>query len=80
MAPKVIKDVGYTIGELNTTERELVEAIEELECDKSLKLRLTRIVGNKFNFARSVVSGQNWLERNGHIIVDRERDERLRQH
>jgi hypothetical protein len=69
--PKVIKDVGYTIGELNTTEQELVEAIDNLDCDHKTKLRFVRIIANKFNFARNIVSGQAWLERHGHIIVDR---------
>jgi hypothetical protein len=75
--PKVIRDIGYTIGELNTTERELVEAIENLHCDPKLTLRLVRIIGNKFNFARNIVNGQNWLEKNGHITVDRSKNGNL---
>jgi hypothetical protein len=70
---KVIKDIGFTIGELNSTERELVEAVENLGYDPAITLRIVRIIGNKFGYARSIVSGQNWLERNGHIIVDRSR-------
>ncbi len=69
--PREIKDIGFTISELNQTERELVECIEDLGYDPAITRRVVNIIGNKFSHARYVVAGQNWLERNGHITVDR---------
>lgn len=69
--PRRIKDIGYTISELNQTERELVEGIEGLGYDQATVRRVVNIISNKFSYAREVVAGQNWLERNGHITVDR---------
>ncbi len=80
MSRRVIKDIGYTISELNTTERELVEGIEDLNYDPKLTLRLVRIVANKFNYARQMVNGQAWLERNGYITVDRSSSGNLQQY
>jgi hypothetical protein len=69
--PPTIRGVDFTIGELNQTERELVEAIEKRCDDPRIILRLTRILSNKFSYCRSVVSGQNYLERNNLITVNR---------
>jgi hypothetical protein len=71
MQPRRIRDIGYTIDELNETEQDLIRGLEELGGDKDVTIRIARIIANKFNFARNIVRGQQWLERNGHIIVER---------
>lgn len=80
VAPRVVKDIGYTISELNTTEQELIENIERLNCDHKTMLRLVRIISNKFHYARSIVNGQEWLERNHFITVDRSKNDNVQQY
>lgn len=69
-----IKDIGFTIEELSVTQGELSEAIDEIARRLGLEscnevARVKRIVNNKFEFCRSVVQAQNYLERNGHCEV-----------
>lgn len=66
---KKIKSLGFTIDELKETQDELISNIEDMDGDPELKIRIIRIIKNKFGYCKNMVAGQNWLEEKGLIEV-----------
>lgn len=66
---KRIRGLDFTVGELSETERDLIRAIEGLDAEKELIIRLSRIISRKFAYARNVVQAQDWLESKGFLEI-----------
>lgn len=69
--PKEIRELGFDVDELYELQDEILANIVRIGGESKEATRVGRMVKNKLEKCRSYVRGQNYLERNGHITVQR---------
>lgn len=66
---KRIHGLPFSLGDINTLERELMDNIERLDGDPKELKRIARVVSNKMSYLRSVLTAERLLENDGVEVI-----------
>ena len=68
---KRVKAIDFELDELFQLQEEILANIPRFGGENKTSTRVSRMVRNKLEACRSYVRAQSYLERNGHIVLDK---------